>query len=701
MPNVFSVELFYGNVGFTADYSNVLQFNNEQARDKYFDRITEKVLIENTSLNNININGNKVKIAFVDKTDIDKLENYNYIRIKSVLYGNEASQKVEYGFIVDFNIVTSYEDVTVVEFTYLIDIWQNYQFSFTLKECNVARCHMDRWDSNGHIKYTKPSLDNIPSYMNIKRTERCIDETEFVCLEFSRHDSTLGNLYKVVKKNKKYALCIVTYTESQNTSSDSPIQLRMLYFPILLDGSQVIRSTTLPYNQELGFLALASVNSEVYPSLNDVLGGNIADVLDIVPSSVYNVQIVFDTGLVFVTRENNDEKGTYIQGETGQYREYTKEYQIITPTQIITFRLLYKANEFGLKDSVFNINHPIWDTEKIWNITQSVPICPVNNSDYSESHEPMLYKSPVMKRYISKGNASEITEIPDIKFPFDKLYINNIISPGNSYNIITTESIENTNIASENAIASLVSFVNNKGDIISDVWKEYCMTQRDSDRKMMWANILTGGVAESGSTAVSAGIGYRSNQERSDMYDIMSNYHIANQEYDKARQDIKLRNMYGKYGKQAMAFSGVGGITAFTANAVGNAIGQSAKEQAIKNTPGAIGTSDSWYGELTNDLCYNTYVELRCDDESYNEYANIYKKFGYAINSVITPDIKSRKYFNYIKTNGAILTGNANQSILTALSSIFDNGVTIWHMDYTTKATLYDYTKENIERSLM
>ena len=701
MPNAFSVELFYGDIGFTADYSNVLQFDDEKARDDYFDDIQDKITIMNTDLNNINIGSNKVKIAFTDKDDIDKLEKYNYIRIKSILYGTHESYKQEYGFIIDFNIVTSYSDITVVEFTYIVDIWQNYQFSFALKECNVARCHMDRWNSNGDMIYTRPSKDALESYMGINLASLISEKKEVICMEYTgSFDEHQRPYFKIVQKLKDVVVCIVSIA-TNGKEDDSKLQY--LYFPVTLDGSAIVERTTFTLNTEHSLSEILSSNAiSLYPTLKEVLSGNIANLFDKTPSGLFNSQILVCSSVQYYNYEGRTEdeqtfNGTWIDGfEDKIVRE---------PFYLLTFNITHAGYEYSgnLDFDVSPVYLP-WNDEVEVVINPSIPIKPIDNADYSTVYEPMLYKNPIMQRFIVSANGSEMYEIPDVKFPVNKLYVNNMISPGEGYTVISTDSLEDDSqvIAKNMPIGAIGSFLTTKTDLLIDAWQEYCMTQRDSDRKMMWSNILTSGMAETGSTFVSAGIGYRSNQERAEMYSIYGGLDLTKKAQIGGNSDEgQLMRMYMKYGEQAMLFSGIGGMTAFGANAVGNAMSQASKEKAIKNQPANISNTGGWFGEATKKIVYPSYVELRCDDKSFEQYANIFKKYGYAINGVMTPNIKSRKYFDYIKTNGAIITGDANQRILTSLCSIFDNGVTIWHMDNNTPETLYKYNKENIERSLM
>ena len=88
-----------------------------------------------------------------------------------------------------------------------------------------------------------------------------------------------------------------------------------------------------------------------------------------------------------------------------------------------------------------------------------------------------------------------------------------------------------------------------------------------------------------------------------------------------------------------------------------------------------------------------------CDSENTKNYYQQFRKYGYEVNRFEVPNIKSRKYFNYIMTTECIIEGSMNGSIKQDLATIFDSGITIFHGDYCTELTYP--TEENIERSLL
>lgn len=65
------------------------------------------------------------------------------------------------------------------------------------------------------------------------------------------------------------------------------------------------------------------------------------------------------------------------------------------------------------------------------------------------------------------------------------------------------------------------------------------------------------------------------------------------------------------------------------------------------------------------------------------EYARIiddfFTRFGYRVDRYKVPNLFSRSRFNFIKTKDCNIGGNVPSYVSTAISAIFDSGITIWH----------------------
>ena len=712
MPEpIYSIKLFYGDMKFTNDYSNVLQFNNKTARDNYFDSMNDTIEFENIEYNTILFDGGTVKLA-IPNGNLDILDKFNYCYINFALVGNNGFvQNRKYYFILSYEIVSSNENITVVQFSLEYDIWQNNQFDFSIKESNIERMHVDRWTSDGKIKYTRPVLDAIESNSKVVGSISAEDTTTQRVL----YQDDYYNYMPII-----WVMVTAVHTFDRNVD-----QMLYHFIPVVYDEMYLTFSETNPANEAYytqNAIKLGERNSLpiYFPSLQaldsaflDYACGNGTNDDEV---NVVNVQF-FNWLPLKIVYENNFAVVKMLDDTPLQLYGGTPYFPGIVGNSFFATYAVGDLSEFSkLGDSL---------TKTYTSRGFYAPIKPTNGVDYSYEYEPALFMNPIMKRYITLGDVSASTEIPDMMYIKDM--INNdskldfkariSFSATSAYTYFTINHLYTNGRVIDNDEGFALIKPSYLGDLISDAWKDYITTQRDSDRAMMWTNIATGGIAEAGSTVVSAGIGWRSNMERSRSAEFSSKFAKSQENYynragnspERAQFYSKLQRhqlnpsieMFKGMGHNAMFMSGIGGVTAFSSNAIHQAMAQRQKERSIMNTPGTLAKSGNAIGSIIDKQFRFNLIETRVDDVSYEKYKMIFMKYGYYIGGVELPNINSRKFFNYIKTNGAVLTGSCNQLILSHLANIFDTGVTIWHMDYTTYATIYDYTKENIERSLM
>ena len=64
------------------------------------------------------------------------------------------------------------------------------------------------------------------------------------------------------------------------------------------------------------------------------------------------------------------------------------------------------------------------------------------------------------------------------------------------------------------------------------------------------------------------------------------------------------------------------------------------------------------------------------------EYAKIiddyFDMFGYAKKKKKIPNTSIRPHWNYVKTNGCVLSGNSPADDVRKICGIYDNGITFW-----------------------
>lgn len=134
--------------------------------------------------------------------------------------------------------------------------------------------------------------------------------------------------------------------------------------------------------------------------------------------------------------------------------------------------------------------------------------------------------------------------------------------------------------------------------------------------------------------------------------------------------------------------------TQSTQNLIASAMAQSKDMNSIPNTMISMG-SNVYYGLDKGEKKVNLY-RFGLTDEYYQKLGDYFAMYGYKQNKVMEINLRSRYYYNYIKTVGANITGTLPRNILEQIQVIFDNGVTIWHIDNEGVKVL-DYSNDNRE----
>lgn len=92
-----------------------------------------------------------------------------------------------------------------------------------------------------------------------------------------------------------------------------------------------------------------------------------------------------------------------------------------------------------------------------------------------------------------------------------------------------------------------------------------------------------------------------------------------------------------------------------------------------------------------------TLYRLRMDNNYMEILGSFFHMYGYAQNKLMPVNYRNRYYFNYIKTGEANIVGQGiPKSHLEELKSLFNNGLTIWHVDRA-GVTVGDYSRDNRE----
>lgn len=87
----------------------------------------------------------------------------------------------------------------------------------------------------------------------------------------------------------------------------------------------------------------------------------------------------------------------------------------------------------------------------------------------------------------------------------------------------------------------------------------------------------------------------------------------------------------------------------------------------------------------------NIFTRYNIKEQFARRIDGFFDMYGYQTNELKVPEINSRPYWNYVKTQGINIEGDVPENDLAEIRALFDNGVTLWH-----DATKYlDYSQNN------
>lgn len=136
------------------------------------------------------------------------------------------------------------------------------------------------------------------------------------------------------------------------------------------------------------------------------------------------------------------------------------------------------------------------------------------------------------------------------------------------------------------------------------------------------------------------------------------------------------------------AIAGAGAVTS-SALSIAGTLGQIHQYKTIPpQAEGNINCGDVIYA---GGKCTFSFYRMSIKQEFARIIDNYFTMYGYKVNIVKVPNLKSRLNWNYIKTIGSNIQGFIPTDFLQELKNLFDNGITLWH----NPNTFLDYTQNN------
>lgn len=93
---------------------------------------------------------------------------------------------------------------------------------------------------------------------------------------------------------------------------------------------------------------------------------------------------------------------------------------------------------------------------------------------------------------------------------------------------------------------------------------------------------------------------------------------------------------------------------------------------------GSIGNSGMQYAKDEVGFRVTQYAIRREYAERIDKY---FDRYGYRVSTVKVPNVRGRQFVNYVKTNGAIVSGNVAVDAKVQMERALDQGVSFWHTD--------------------
>ena len=562
---------------------------------------------------------------------------YSYVRLLDL----DNTGRIYYNFVSAVNLI----DDATVEFILEPDVIQTYMTYWSLKESMVNRAHVDRWSKTADtpIRIT-PNNDGINAIYDV-------ESKDIFCNKY--RDSPNSEQY--AEYNYAIFFAYIVF------KADSGIKMYASPFVYCSDPSAPTSAISLVHEDESDantFLAVSSFAN------NDVL-----TYFNIDPESVLSMFVTPFSPFSY----------TY-QQSTHMSTQWVLDFNSVTYVTS-TSDLKYDVMDVPIQGGTVKFEPNIFVVDAV------KPVKPTDNADASDTFEPALYMAPYRIRNVSTASGSMNIDIPDTalekdeKISFVQLYGNTsqnvLVLYGEEYDRLYGRAVEPMIDAYNEG--SVQAYMMDTIDVFNNAWLTYALTQKDSDRQILNNNAISSVIqgllfgSYGGALVTSRGTG--GTDKRS------------------------LAKMATRMGP-GIALGGLASAGAALIDSHYAWENQLLEERKIENKAQNISISgNNGVNNIVMGVSFPTFIVLKCDDTNYQRAYDNFRKYGYMINQFTELDINSRKYYNYVMTNGAVIGGAIPENVRDIIASIFDSGVTIFHGDYCD--TLTYPTKENIERSLM
>lgn len=634
-----------GGINFNSDYESVIDFDTKEQQHSFF---FSKRLTGYPS---------EAKWVRVENTQINVeipylvCQNYSY-----VMYENEDDlgyKKQYYAFIEDI----AYVSPKVTMLTLKLDIWQTYQFDFEIKNAFVEREHTRRFEV---LRQTSDYTHEIIYPLNLEDENIELGDTYI-----TQYDKTVEYVDNVVfSSSQKYKLywymVISTEPIGEATLNNNAVRVGgietgyFIYFlPIVLTPSNYNNTYRVANFYEEGTHTLMSSNFRVQDLLKDERIITVR-LVPYVPFPYYHQSTI-------IPHANNPsiEFTLYLHDE---YDPSFKDAKSMFSIQSYDGAVGSVIKLNYIDNTLINLNKPPYST-----------LGKLKRSNVKEVETALL------ENYVYVGPLTQKLEVKMDLPPYKITQVTNgVIEPY----VLNPEYMK---------------------DWDTEIHYRFNVGIESKEKIHLYSNLNDGGKFDN---VVNAKI-----SEMALSTDPYKRY-IENNRAT-ARTGIALDVAKGIAGLGAMAggiaTGGLGIPVAFAGFGVVNSSyenvkGELLKQKDLKQAPDSIKDMGNAleFDIMDNNVTYKKY-ERRITDYYWDRTYKYFTRYGYKVNELKVPDLRSRTWFNFIKTIDIEIVGNVTNVVKDSIKKMFNRGVTIWHYRDTLKNSfeMYNYDRNNIEVNLL
>lgn len=573
----------------------------------------------------------------------DELEGINYLIYQA---HSADGTKLYYCFVTDKAYIN--DATTAIYFE--VDVFQTFMFDYTFKPTYISQAHVDRWDANHLPKYSKTE-------------EGLAYGSEYVT----------ESAYKIkpdiaVKHGFYLVYCVHHDVESgaaaePTVNETAPIPYAVYVLPNIEDATTLNANSALTKKVAVSYVDDAGETFEFNVSTLAAFQAKMAN--GTIGNSVRQIVYVPYLPFKYTYSKSPDSNGYVFNLLEGLWGITVIDGLILLKLRAVDNS---KLSRVLAETEVFTGLESAMPSEEMWAALKANPRTTERDRRYESKLLCYPYRYNLMTDWVSTPAVIKNEYIAG-----DKITIKESLSFG--FNFPRRYHVANYRKDPEGREASITQVIPHEQAILTDAYYTYMLQNKNqisanltNAQHSLNASIGTG-LISTAANAVSSGL-----------------------------------SGGGWLGAGMSLLSGVAGAanSAITGTTnINNMLrSENAKQQDLRAVPDTVVNSSDCGMVITDDTKYITWYRKSICCEFQEMLAQYWHMFGYKVNRMETPNLRSRVRYNYIKTIGANIEGAMESVYLAALKAIFDNGLTIWHYSAADFKPL-DYTYENPEVLLL